>query len=384
MPFTNQVFGNKLKTLRQSFDNSFDDLFNATGIALNELQALESGNRSPSGDEVLILSDYFKCEFSWLLDDEAANPDENAVLLLRSAGGALRASDRHAIAEFLHLCKSEALLEELLEHRPQYDELKFELRSTYLIGQGKDCANQFRRSHGLPPNAIIPDIFGWLRKAGLRVFRRALPGSPISGLFVRHPSAGRCILINFAEDIYRQRFSAAHEVGHALMDEGIPYNVSTREDFVSQKGPELRANSFATCFLMPPELLSKLGTPAQWQRPEKLIEAADRLFVSVPAVLSALRRDNIIDEATRRKIRDMKLRPPEKREPELRGEMTGRQLDRKEALLASGLHDAYVGSAFEAHRRGLISMAKMADMLLVSLQEVSELSDLFAVRHPYD
>ena len=118
MAFTAQCFAQKLRTLRESFGNTLEDVASATGIGTQALQALEAGSATPTGDEVLIVADYFKCEFLWLIEDKANNPDENITLLLRTEGGRLAARDRHAIAEFLHLCKSEALLEELLEIRP--------------------------------------------------------------------------------------------------------------------------------------------------------------------------------------------------------------------------------------------------------------------------
>ncbi len=380
MPFTTQKFSQKLSNLRQSFGNSFKDVSNATGIPIQSLQGFESGGKTPSGDDILILSDFFKCEFAWLIEDDELNPDENIISMLRSESRRLATTDRHSIAEFLHLCKSQALLEELLEIKPKTSGFRFTPRGNFYIGHGQECARSFREWHKLPTNAIIPDIFQWLRDAGFRLFRRALPNSKISGLFVRHPYAGYCILINFSEDIYRQRFSAAHEIGHALMDADIPFNVSDPLDDSSHKFREIRANSFASCFLMPNELLTKLGTSEQWRQPDKIEDVAHKLSVSVPALLSALKRSNLLDEQTRSSLRKLELRLPQKNEPELRGNLTNRQFERKQALLATGLHADYVSIAFEAHRRNLISLAKLADILLVDIRDVVELADIFGTR----
>lgn len=379
MPFTTQAFARKLSDLRASFGETLGDVVAAVGIGSQALQALEAGTAMPTGDEVLILADYFKCEFSWLIEDDASNPDENAAMMLRSESGRLAAADRHAIAEFLYLCKSQALLEELLELRPSGDGFSFTQRDNFFKGHGKDCADSFRQWHRLPPNAVIPDVYEWLRKAGLRVFRRPLPNSTISGLFIRHPEAGRCILINANEDVYRQRFSAAHEAGHALLDTDKGYNVSQDADASSADLREVRASTFASCFLMPPEVLTMLGTPEQWRTPEKIVEAADRLSVSIPALLSALKRDNILDASAIAQLRDMRLRLPEKRDPELAGDFSPRELERKRTLLAKGLHDGYVHQAFEAYHRHLISLAKLADILLIEPSEVEELAALFGV-----
>ncbi len=377
MAFTIQGFAKKLRGLREQYGNTLSDVAERTGIGTQVLQAMETGSATPTGDEVLILADFFKCEFPWLIEDDAINPDENVTMLLRSEGGRLAASDRHAIAEFLHLCKSQALLEEMSGHRAVGEEFQFTPRGTFFKGHGRDCAKALRAHHKLKPNAIIPDIFDWLRKSGLRVFRRALPSSTISGLFVRHPEAGRCVLINSNDDIYRQRFSAAHEAGHALLDADKDYNVSDINDANSREYVELRASTFASCFLMPPELLTMLGDADQWRRPEKVAEVAGRLFVSIPALLSALKRDGILDEQAVAMIKDARPRLPSKQEPELTGDYTDRQLHRKTVLLSNGLHAAYVQQVFDAHRQGHISLAKVADMLLVEPVEVRDIATLF-------
>lgn len=386
MPFTPQVFARKLRDLRRAFESTLGEIEAATGISSDRLALLEAGHSSPTGDEVLILADYFKREFTWLIEDESPDPDENVTLLLRSEHRRLSPGDRRAIAEFIHLCKSQALLEELLEirhQRPEYSYFPPQNRRIWRLHkvQGADCARGFRQWHNLPPNAVIQDIFSWLRDTGMRVFRRSLgPDSHISGLFVRHPEAGRCILINYSEDVYRQRFSAAHEAGHALMDHDKRYNVSAETDQNSDNLIEIRANAFASNFLMPPELLQRLGSPDEWRRPEKIIEVASRLFVSVPALLSALRRDNLIDEATRNDLRRRQLRLPARQEPELRGDLSNRDRERKQRLLSTGLHSSYVHQGLEAHRRGLISLAKLADMLLVEPNDVSDLAELFGTQ----
>lgn len=375
------AFAQKFNDLRQSFEVTLETIADATGIGVAILQELETGSIPPTGDQVLILADYFRRDFAWLIQDEAEDPDANATRLFRTESQKLSQGDRHAIAEFIHLCKSQALLEELLEQKQQIARYSWPppqgFKKPTHKQQGIDCAEAFRRWHKLPATENIADIYQLLRDSGLRVFRRALPpGSAISGLFINHPDAGRCILINFSEDIYRQRFSAAHEAGHALMDEGEPFNVSTESDS-GNNWVEMRANSFASAFLMPGELLKQMWRPEQWRQPDRIIDAANRLSVTIPALLSALRRENLISEETRSELKDMWLRLPEKREPELGEQLSPRERERKQTLLATGLHTKYVDQGLEAHRRGLISLGKLAEMFLVDPQDVGELAALF-------
>ncbi len=104
------------------------------------------------------------------------------------------------------------------------------------------------------------DIYEEFRSVGVHVFRRKLGNSAISGLFIVHPTAGKCALVNYSEDVYRQRFSAAHEMAHAIFDIGSGPSVS----YFKPQGRdmlEVRANRFASCYLMPPEFLRHLSSP---------------------------------------------------------------------------------------------------------------------------
>jgi Zn-dependent peptidase ImmA (M78 family)/transcriptional regulator with XRE-family HTH domain len=379
MPFSPDQFAAKLLELRTSFGASSEDVSTATGLSPSRLSMLETGQTSPTGDEILIVATYFSCDFSWLIEDNAENSDANLRVLFRIEGERISSADRRSIAEFIALCKNEAFLDDVLGHRHAPSNFEFIPKGWKETDKGRNCARDFREAHRLPLNAYIPDVFDWLRSAGFRVFRRSLISSPISGLFVEHPIAGKCILVNYTEDKYRQRFSAAHEAGHALMDAGKEFNLSGPEDYSSGSLNEMRANAFASAFLMPPELLQKLGSPADWNRPDKIVDTADRLWVSIPALLSALRSAGLIDDHTREAMKGKMLRLPEKREPELSGDLSPRQFERKEALLRVGLHQAYVGRCFEAFKQNEISMGRLSEMLLVDASEIAEIAAVFHV-----
>ncbi len=201
MPFTVVKLAAKLCDLRSSFGTTNEEVAAATGIAIERLTAFETASLSPSGDEVLILADHFGCDFTWLIEDDAVNDEENLKLLFRNAGDQLSVRDRHAIKEFVHLCRCQAFLEESLDRASAG--FKFRPVGKYYKGHGEQCARAFRDWLKLPAHAVVPDIFAKLRTVGMRLFRRALPDSQISGLFIQHPKAGPCILVNYTEDYYR-------------------------------------------------------------------------------------------------------------------------------------------------------------------------------------
>lgn len=77
----------------------------------------------------------------------------------------------------------------------------------------------------------------------------------------------RVIMVNIDHNIARQRFSIAHEIGHAYMQHGP---ISFDSDTIKNRPhwQEVQANSFAAELLMPKVLLSRYGqlSPAQIAR----------------------------------------------------------------------------------------------------------------------
>lgn len=91
-------------------------------------------------------------------------------------------------------------------------------KGTYFKAHGEDAAGALRAHLGLDSSALCGRRVAVARRLGIHVFRRRLSDSNISGVTIHHPSAGACVLVNFDEDPYRQRFTLAHEVGHVYLD----------------------------------------------------------------------------------------------------------------------------------------------------------------------
>ena len=120
--------------------------------------------------------------------------------------------------------------------------------------------------------------------------------------------------MNLAEGMARQRFSAAHEWGHGLMD-NKPMVLSTVGEWNSADLVELRANTFASDFLIPPARLRSTGN--QWSDPKMISDWAARFRVSGPALLTALVAAKLITKEQREELRAAAPRPPDPVDPEL-------------------------------------------------------------------
>jgi Zn-dependent peptidase ImmA (M78 family) len=375
MPLTAVTFGRKLTSLRVDFGQDLDSVSRSSGIVAERLAALECGQDVPTGDEVLILADHFRKDFRFLLSDEARDPDEGVEIPFRERGDELSPTDRMAIAEFAFLCRSEAIVERELGLRDSGRAFAFRATGSYFKSQGADCAAALRLHLDLSDKQVVRDMFATIRDLGMRVFRRRLENSNISGLFMNHPQAGPCILVNLAEGMERQRFSAAHELGHGLLDEK-PITLSMVGEWSSADLMEVRANTFASHFLMPPTLLE--GVPRErWADPDEVSSWAGRLRVSVPALLSALHSAKLIDSEQRASLRRIVPRQPQAPDPELEGDLTPAQAERKAVLLDRGLSKRYVDLCFDAYSRDAISLGLLTEMLLATPGETAEVAALF-------
>lgn len=368
-----QMLGEKLVKYRDQLQESLEEVAAATGIELGRLAAIESASLEPTGDEVLILADHYQCDFKFFISNERVAPFEQTEALYRAHGSDFTKADRRAIQEFLYLCETEAYLMAQLGRAGE--KFAFTPVGAYLKAHGEAAAHALRTALGYDSNAVPRDVYSEFRKVGVHVFRRRLGNSEISGLFIMHPVAGRCALVNHSEDVYRQRFSAAHEMAHAIFDVDEIASVS----YFTPRGKDLRevrANRFASCFLMPPDFLAGLPDPRSWNDRDA-VDWANRLRVSCHALGIALLEAKLIDSSRSQEIQRLRVPQADKVDPELPASLTVAERRRKEHLLERGLSDAYVGLCFDALQSGVISTGRLSEALLTSASELPSVASLF-------
>jgi Zn-dependent peptidase ImmA (M78 family) len=374
MPLDVLVVARKLRQARELQFLSVDAVSEATGIPPERIDLIESGQSGASGDEVLILANFYRHDFRDFLDDNRPAPFEQTDILYRRHGDAFTPEDRRAIQEFLYLCEIESTLETSLVIPKQ--SFSFVPSGTLFKAHGEPAARALRDHLGYASNEIPRDVFADFRKIGVHIFRRRLVNSDISGLYIEHPIAGHCVLVNYDEDLYRQRFSVSHEAAHVIFDSSEAVMVTFRHELSSNDEgylKEVRANRFASCYLMPPDQLPRMS---QWTS-DRAIEWAQRLRVSTSALSIALRSAGIVDNETAATIRSVRVPSTEKIDPEAPGNLTDKQRARRIALLDRGLSDYFVGLCFDAHQHGKISAGRLSEALLADHVELREISVLY-------
>jgi len=373
MSLDRHMFADKLQRYMAQLQVTANDVTQATGISPDRMTAILNCIADPTGDEVLILADFFRCDYRFFISNEKLAPFEQTESLFRKHGSDLTREDRWAIQEFLFLCECQAFLLSQISDVARKP-FTFAKTGDFFKAHGQEAAESLRRHLGYGAAEIPANVYEAFRSIGIHVFRRKLGRSTISGLFIRHPTAGPCVLVNYSEDVFRQRFTACHEAGHAILDDGEDFVVSYTKGPAGDHLSEIRANTFASRFLLPPTVLQQQSIT--WTE-ATFLDTAARLMVNAEPLAYALRDLHLIGNPQVDTFKRLKVPAGEKKDPELPDSLSQRSRERKQELLQRGLSDAYVGLCFDSYERGTISASRLAEMLLIAEVELADLATLY-------
>lgn len=376
MPIDKIALGNKLKRCRNNLKLDLPEVSHKVGFAQDQIHKMECGEIEPTGDEILILADFYKQDFRYFISNEKLSASEQIEVFYRKFGNEFSKDDRLAIQEFIFLCENE---ESILQNQ-EIKKINLSIPSSKGVykSQGIDAAKQLRSFLGYTGKQLYKDIYSEFRKIGIHIFRRRLSNSKISGLFIKHPFAGKCILVNFSDDIYRQNFTIAHEVGHALLDDNIEYNISFNKESDYR---EYRANAFASSFLVPEEAFGNTNG-LKWTD-NLILEISNKLKVNVQTLLIALSNYGKITQNEYDNFKKLKVPISAKEDFELTN-LSDKRLISKKLVIERGLSDFYINKCHEAYSNGFISAGKLSEMLLVNDSELPELLNLFSLKLIYE
>ncbi|HEY9766093.1 MAG TPA: ImmA/IrrE family metallo-endopeptidase, partial [Chroococcales cyanobacterium] len=217
------------------------------------------------------------------------------------------------------------------------------------------------------------NVFRLLSLVGVNIFRRKLEDPRISSLFFRHPSAGVCILVNKVDDHYRERYSAAHEYAHALLDPSMTIHFSRLGAGADRQ--EQRANIFAGHLLIPPAAFEGVD-PSFLSDPERLIalckDLGERFLVNGMVILLRLLELNWLQQDRIPALMGLPelrapLHPPF--DPVLPFRLPSSKKKSFQPLLDRGISWEYMTLVVRGFREGVLSRAKMGEMLMTSQRD---------------
>lgn len=377
-----QIIASRLAKMRETLAYDLSEVAIGVGIDENRLKELESGQYKPSGDEVLILADFYRCDFIALIDKNVPAPFDNTAPLFRRYGNTFSVEDKRAVQEFLFLCQREKILEALLGRSTL--EFGFYPQGSFYKQHGKDAANKLRLLFNYDSSRLPLNLYSDFRKIGVHIFRKRLSNKDISGLYINDKVAGHCVLINYDEDIYRQRFSVAHEVAHAIFDSKDNYLLSFKSEsqhYSKNELVEIRANNFAASYLLPVSILNKLP----FIDSSNAMGWCNRLKISSTVLAIALKNHRNISEDEFNAIKSIKIPSYEKIDPEIPTDMTIKQREQRQYFLELGLSNYYVDLCFDAYDRDLISVGYLIESLGIDHSSLGEVCELYrrTIKHGF-
>lgn len=157
MSFDRAAFADKLRRSIEHLDVGDSEVVASTGIPKARFSTLRSGGADPTGDEVLILADYFDCDYKFFISNEQLAAFEETDSLYRKHGDLFNKSDRRAIQQFLYLCECESWLWNVNARRS--DSFAFTPQGNNFKLQGHTAASKLRVHFSYRDDQIPSDLF---------------------------------------------------------------------------------------------------------------------------------------------------------------------------------------------------------------------------------
>ena len=287
---------------------SQDDVGAALGVSRAMVSYWEAGSRAPNDRQLSALARLFGITPADLAEGRDVEPaDVDLAGMLLRADEEIDPGAALGIREFVGFLQRYAELANLLDtpirglaQSPFVHRAKFVQKDDV-----RRKAEEVRALVGLGTGPIR-DLDPVCELLGITVYRAPL-GADLrhapSGAFLNHPDVGFSILVNLDMTPGRRRFTAAHELAHALFHSNetnrvVSYGSGPRESF---------ADAFAGEFLMPSEgvrrFVEEVGIPP------RIVDATDAIHiqryfgVSWPTALVRLRQMNVVTADTYRELR---------------------------------------------------------------------------------
>ncbi len=377
MSFDFKVLGEKLREARTSLTIEVAEAAHEIGVDEGKYRLIEQGGTGVTGDQLVILARLFRRDFRFFVTGRYPSAESQVKQLFRRYSQ-LSKSDRIAIQEFVRLCEYEAFLyDQLGETFSDVPDYSSSLPVTSDRRQGEYVAVCERNRLHLDDQPI-DDVFKLVRSQGIHVFRRRLADSKVSGLYIRHPAAGHCILINYHEDLFRQNFSLAHEYCHALVDANDEQLLTyeTEQSLPAEK----RAHRFAGGFLVPKGYVQTHFTRPQTYEGWVDITRQMSQVCKVNGIVSVIRLTEInwLDSRSRTKeklLQDRDIVTPQKgkADSEIPPDLSPGTRQRVLRLLESGLSFHFLNLCRQAYENRKVTFAKVIEMLGLPYDEAEEI-----------
>ncbi len=210
-------------------------------------------------------------------------------------------------------------------------------------------ADELRLQLGLG-NGPVVDIAATLRSAGVKLVQRRLGLGGPDGMYVRRGGIG-FVLLNSDMYLPRQRFTAAHELGHHVLG----HQAAVDENVLDVKGraQEEEANTFAASFLVPRGALHERLRKAGAITPDWVFDVAVEYGVSYNTLVYRLHNCRLLPRGAEQ--RD-ELKAASR-------SVVAEALDMPQSPKETVFPPEFVRDAIAAHVAGEITFERLAELL---------------------
>lgn len=305
---TREQIARHLRIAREAVGMTQEQVAAALELRRPAITDMENGKRNVSSDELYQLATLYGRSVSELLE---GSPLDAATSVLFRSTGQVGPETRAAVFRFLERCRSERELRTLLGAAPMaparpYAPMDPPLSAAQALADGERLAERERERLKLG-HEPVRDPIGLVEDQGVCVGRLD-PLSTLDGIYVNAAPVGPCVGVNDTRDRwtgYRTTFTVLHEYGHWLFD-GVTAEPLTAGRFTTDLC-EVRANAFASAFLMPRPAVHRFFNAAgqlsqdggiERLTPVLIVRAMHHFGVSRQALLLRLRTLRLISQPT--------------------------------------------------------------------------------------
>jgi transcriptional regulator with XRE-family HTH domain len=274
---TDSALGARLREARKSLRLSQSAVARFLETTRQTVAAYERGLRQPGLSHLIGMANVYRHTLDELMESATSAIRTTAIPQFHArfdGDKSLTAHDRHELASFTSY----------LQQRPRTREFTFQRESLETVAE---TAKRWSKELHVEGDVPVP-VFKLLARCGIEVRFTAL--ERLAGALVMgdagHPHG---VLINSDQPYDRQRYTAAHEIGHLVLG-----HKAVNQRFISYLGRrfdpvEVHADQFAAEMLVPARLLRQEadGLPNE-TLPEQVYRLATAFMVSYQAMTTRL------------------------------------------------------------------------------------------------
>ncbi|GGP03919.1 XRE family transcriptional regulator [Nonomuraea glycinis] len=335
------------------------------GLDASKFSKSMSGVRRFTSLDLARIAEVGGVTVDWLLGIDRPAP----ALAARTRGSTT--SEQEAVAEAERLAQFWADLTFLGYEQPRVALAALPPRGR-CIDQGRELAEsalRLAKSQNVEPwqkrdlAPLVEDLFG----IDVRIMRFSAGYEGLSW----SDDACKLVIVGTSDIPARQRFTIAHELGHLIAgdDQGLHLDPNL-SDAAHRKNPsEIRANAFATEFLLPREVLKEKARERDWSD-RSFAELACDLYVSPVNLAWRLFNLDLIDSEQCARFRAISA---------LQAATLADRLESHWAWIASAgqprISVPLVRTAFQAYQQGDTTLRPLANLLRVDTAHLRQAMD---------